>query len=161
MMTQPRGILACIEVNAAVDQVWAAWTTAQGIQQFFAPQCHVGYDVGAPYEILFDLDAPEGEQGSEGAIILALDEPHMLSFTWNAPPSLPDIRRQRTLVTIQLSQVNSHTTEVSLYHTGWGVSEQWDQAFHYFDYAWKKVVLPRLKYALEVNAIDWANPPAL
>jgi len=41
------------------------------------------------------------------------------------------------------------------------IPEKWDEAFEYFQIAWAKVVLPRLKYRFEVGPIDWTNPPKL
>lgn len=39
----------------------------------------------------FNLDAPSGEKGGEGMIILAFQAERMLSFTWNTPLDLPSV----------------------------------------------------------------------
>lgn len=114
-----------------------------------------------PYEILFNLDAPKGSQGAEGMVVLAVQAPVFLSFTWNAPPHLPDVRGQRTHVAIRLEGINATTTRVHLSHGGWGTGGQWDEAFAYFTRAWSKVVLPRLAYRFRHGPVDWNNPPAL
>jgi hypothetical protein len=38
---------------------------------------------------------------------------------------------------------------------------EWDQAYEYFQRAWNRVVLPRLKYRFAVGPIDWQHPPDL
>jgi len=68
----------------------------------------------------------------------------MLSFTWNAPPSLPEARQHRTHVTIRLYPLHDRQTRVALCHDGWGEDGEWDEAFSYFTRAWGEIVLPSL-----------------
>ena len=128
---------------------------------FFCPAANIEALPGGPYEILFNLSAPEGRQGAEEMIVLAVQEPVFLSFTWNAPPHLPDVRGQRTHVEVHLEALDDKTTKVSLVHGGWGTGGQWEEAFAYFSRAWPKTVLPRLAYRFEKGPVDWENPPAL
>jgi hypothetical protein len=111
--------------------------------------------------MLFDRNAPPGKQGSEGAILLAVQPPVMLSFSWNALPELPEIREQRTHVTVFLESLEPARTKVILRHDGWGKGAGWDAAFEYFERAWKRVVLPRLRYRFEHGSINWEGPPEL
>lgn len=156
-----RIIKAEIVVAATPERVWDAWTTEAGVKSFFAPACNIDIRVGGPYEILFDLDAAPGEKGGEGVKILAVQPPKMLSFTWNAPPHLPNVRQQHTHVVVRLNPVGNAQTQVTLHHDGWGEGEEWGQAFAYFSRAWPDVVLPRLKYRFAVGPVDWGNPPQL
>ncbi len=105
-----------IIVNASQEETWEAWTTEKGIISFFAPACKIDIRPDGEYEIYFDPDASYGEKGGEGLRILAIDPLKMLSFTWNAPPSLPKVRSQRTHVTIRLSKSSDEMTKVSLRH---------------------------------------------
>ena len=108
-----RAVNGEVTVNASADEVWRAWTTEEGAQTFFAPRCIIDLRPGGKYEMLFDLEAEPGKQGGEGVIVLALQPPRMLSITWNAPPEIPDIRAQRTHVTVRLKAVNSNRTRVT------------------------------------------------
>ncbi|MGB7540068.1 MAG: SRPBCC domain-containing protein [Anaerolineales bacterium] len=148
-------------VDAPIEQVWRAWTTMEGAVSFFAPRCAIDLRPGGKYEMLFDPNAAPGKQGSEGVILLAVQPPVMLSFTWNAPPELPEIREQRTHVTVRLEALDSNRTKVTLVHDGWGEGAGWDSAYEYFEQAWKRIVLPRLKYRFEHGPIDWEHPPEL
>lgn len=150
-----------ISVSASLKEVWEAWTTEQGIMSFLAPSCNIDIHPDGCYEIYFNPDAPSGEKGGEGLRILAIDFMKMLSFTWNAPPSMPNVRKQRTHVIVRFIPKTEKTTVVTLFHDGWGTGEEWDQAYHYFIRAWGKVVLPRLKFRFENGPIDWSNPPKL
>lgn len=147
-----------VVVHATVDAVWDAWTTEEGIKTFFAPDCNVDLRVDGWYEIFFDPDAPPGRKGGEGMRILALQPKKMLSFTWNAPPDLTNVRKQRTHVVIRFQQLANGRTRVNLTHDGWGEGEEWDRAFTYFSRAWNEIVLPRLKRRFAAGPIDWKNP---
>lgn len=83
----------------------------------------------------------------------------MLSFTWNAPPHLPNVRPQRTHVVVRFKELDPGHTQVTLTHDGWGAGEEWDQAFDYFTEAWGEVVLPRLRYRFAIGPLDWNHLP--
>ncbi|MGD2166162.1 MAG: SRPBCC domain-containing protein [Anaerolineae bacterium] len=159
--TSERVIRETVTVDAPIDAVWDVWTTETGIRSFFAPAGNVGLRVGGPYEILFDPDAPPGERGAEGMRVLAFQPKAMLSFTWTAPPHLSEVRGQLTHVLMRLRKLADGRTQVTLTHSGWGEGGQWDEAFEYFERAWRDVVLPRLRYRFAVGPVDWTNPPRL
>jgi len=146
-----RAISAEVIVNAPVSEVWNAWTTEEGVKSFLAPAAHVDARVDGPFEILFDPSKPAGEQGSEGMRFLAIQPMKMIAFTWNAPPHLPEIRKQRTHVTVRFERVDETHTRVNLTHVGWGSGGQWDEAFVYFQKAWNGFVFPALRKRFETR----------
>ena len=81
----------------------------------------------------------------------------MFSFTWNAPPDYPHVRRQRTWVVVLLKAFGEEETEVELFHLGWGTGLEWDEVYAYFERAWH-LVLERLKHRFAEGPIDWENP---
>ena len=149
------------EVNAPIEKVWEAWTTPDGIKTFFAPDCKVDLRVDGTYEIYFFPEAKLGERGSEGTRILGLEPMRRFAFTWSAPPSVPDIRGQFTMVIVEFEKKDARRTLVRFTHLGWGEGASWDQAYDYFDHAWNEVVLPRFRYAMEVGAVNWEKTPKL
>ncbi len=144
-----------IVVPAAVDQVWASWTTREGIRGFFAPDAEIDARVGGAFHIHIDPLAAPGRKGADDMRFMALQPPKMLSFDWNAPPHLPEARAQRTFVVVRLEPVDAGSTRVRLHHTGWGEGGEWDQAHAYFDRAWGNV-LANLKKRHESGPIDWS-----
>lgn len=158
---EERVILGEVIVDAPPSQVWDAWTTSEGAETFFAPICKIDPRPGGSYEMYFDLEAEPGKKGAEGMILMALQPEQMLSFTWNAPPHLSEVRGQMTHVTVRLEQIEGSKTRVVLRHDGWGNGGQWDQAYEYFERAWKRVVLPRLQVRFETGPVDWQHPPDL
>ncbi len=161
MQSGNRQISYEIKIPAAVADVWRAWTTEDGVRSFFALNSKIDLRPGGAYEMYFNQDAPKGEKGGEGMIILAVQPQKMLSFTWNAPPELAEVRGEMTHVTVRFTDIKSDETLVSLQHDGWGEGGEWDKAFDYFISAWGDVVLPRLKLSFEEGPIDWENPPPI
>jgi uncharacterized protein YndB with AHSA1/START domain len=127
-------------VPAPVEQVWASWTTREGIRGFFAPDAVIDPRVGGAFQIHIDPLAAPGSRGADDMRFMALQPMKMLSFDWNAPPHLPEARAQRTFVVVRFEVVDEKTTRVRLHHTGWGHGGQWDQAYAYFDRAWGNVL---------------------
>jgi uncharacterized protein YndB with AHSA1/START domain len=159
MTKYEKAIFAEVTVNAGLKDVWEAWTTEEGIKTFLAPACNIDLRPDGVYEIFFNPEAPAGERGGEGNRVMAVQRMEMFSFSWNAPPSLPEVRDQRTHVTLRFFPEGGRT-KVTLYHGGWGSGGQWDQAFEYFQRAWGEIVLPSLKYRFDHGPVDWENPPS-
>jgi uncharacterized protein YndB with AHSA1/START domain len=153
-----RSIKAEILVHGSMSEVWECWTTEHGARTFFAPECRIDLQPGGAYEMYFALEFPRGLRGGEGCTVMAIQPLTMFAFTWNAPPTLPEVRGQYTHVVVRLAK-QSTGTQVRLCHDGWGSGGEWDQAFAYFDAAWKRVVLPRLVYRFEHGPVDWNDPP--
>ena len=155
-LAQDRAIQKQARVKAPVDAVWQAWTTTEGIKSFFAPDALVEARVGGPFQVYMNPYAPPGQKGADDMVILALQDKRMLSFTWNAPPHLPEARAQRTYVTIRLKPAGEGETDVTLFHGGWGDGGQWDQAYAYFDRAWGNVLANLQKRFADGKPNDWA-----
>jgi uncharacterized protein YndB with AHSA1/START domain len=143
-----------IVVPAPKVEVFKAWTTNEGVRAFFAPSSNIELKIGGAYEILFSLDAPKGSQGSEGMRILSYLPNEMLSFSWNAPPHLADVRKERKWVVLQFDAIDGGTTRVRFTEMGYGEGGEWDECYAYFDRAWG-IVLSRLKERFESGPVDW------
>jgi uncharacterized protein YndB with AHSA1/START domain len=146
-----------VDVPASVDDTWKAWTTLEGVKTFFAPEASLELAVGGDYEMYFAPESPKGQQGGEGCKILSFVPGEMLSFTWNAPPSMPEVRKERTWVVLTFTPLEGNKTRVSLIHLGWQVGEEWQKALKYFDSAWE-IVLGRLQYRFQNGPINWKSP---
>lgn len=143
-------------VKAPVERVWKAWTTPEGIRSFFAPEAIVEPRPGGAFFIHFNPYAPAGLKGADDMRVLAVQEGKLISFTWNAPPHLPQARAQRTFVTVRFQHSGANETLVRLQHSGWGEGGQWDDAFAYFDGAWT-TVLEQLQKSFIAGPRDWSE----
>ena len=149
-----RAITKDTVVRASVADVWTAWTTSGGIQSFFAPEAIVDPKPDGAFRLHFNPYAPPGSKGADDMRFLALQKERMLSFTWNAPPHLPDARLQRTVVIVRVDPLSDNETRVRLSHVGWGDGGEWDKAYDYFDRAWS-AVLANLQKRFAEGPIDW------
>src|SRR5258708_21148229 len=151
-----RAIVKETIVRTTPEIAWRTWTTAEGIKSFFAPDARIEARPDGPFEIYFNPYAVPGLKGADDMRFLALQEPRLLSFTWNAPPHLPEARHQRTVVTVRLTPVGDDQTRVVLHHSGWGDGGQWDQTFDYFNNAWGRV-LANFRKRFDEGPIDWTE----
>ena len=145
-----------VVVKGSVPVVWEAWTTTDGIKTFFAPDANVEARPDGPFQIYMNPYAEPGMKGADDMHVLAVQRFQMLSYTWNAPPSLPEARKQRTVVIVRFAAVSENETRVTLTHVGWGDGGEWDKAFNYFDRAWG-VVLGNLQKRFAEGPIDWTE----
>lgn len=156
-----RRLAAEFVVEAPLEKAWAAWTTNEGLQSFFAPHCRIEPRVKGQMDIWFYPQAPAGERGAEGEVVIQFLEKRRLAFTWTFPPSIPTLRIQRTLVTIDFEALDEGRTRIRFAQVGWGHGEDWNTGFEYFDEAWGRFVLPRFKYAVEADPLEADSVPEL
>ncbi len=143
-----------VTVEAPVADVWKAWTTREGVTSFFGPDANLELRPGGPYEIIFDVN--DREQGCTGCTVIAFEPMKRLSFTWNAPPHLRNVRRQFSRVTLELTPAGPRSTRVRMVHDDWGAGEEWDQAYTYFQRAWP-AVLGNLQYRFTNGPVQWKD----
>ncbi len=153
---QERAIVKQVVVKAPVEAVWNAWTTTEGIKSFFAPDARVEARPDGPFEVYINPYAQSGMKGADNMRFLAVQDRKMISFTWNAPPSLPEARKERTVVIVRFAPVGDNETQVSMTHLGWGDGGEWDKAYAYFDKAWGNV-LGNLQKRFVEGPIDWTE----
>ncbi len=144
-----------LDLDAPIQAVYDAWTTEAGLISFFAPAVNLDFRPGSAYEIFFNPENPPGSRGAEGMIVMAFDAPTFLAFTWNAPPTLPDVRDHLSHVTIRLEALNENKTRLNFKEDGFGEGGQWEERVDYFLGAWGEVVLPRLALRFAEGPVDW------
>ena len=153
---EERALSKQVTVKAPVDAVWEAWTTTEGIKSFFAPDAKIEARPGGPFEVYINPYAEPGMKGADDMRFLAVQDKKMISYTWNAPPSLPEARKQRTVVIIRFKPLSDTETQVTMTHLGWGDGGEWDKAYDYFDKAWGNV-LANLQKRFVSGPVDWTE----
>ena len=144
-------------VTAPVEEVWKAWTTTEGIKTFFAPDARSRRAPAAPSRSTSIPTRSPGMKGADDMVVLAVQENRMLSFTWNAPPHLPEVRAPAHERHRALQRAGAEDpTDVRLTHSGWGDGGQWDQAYDYFDTAPGAACWPTCEKRFVEGPIDWS-----
>lgn len=131
-----------VVVDAPIDQVWAAWTTAEGLR-FVSPESNVDLRLGGPYDLWLNLEPDaDGKRGSEGSRILAFVPEQLLAFDWTFPPVVPTLRERgaKTQVAVFFDDLDDGRVRVRLVQHGWGEGEDWDAGYAYFDDGWGRVL---------------------
>lgn len=146
-----------IVVSAPLEDVWAAWTTTEGVNSFFTPNADVELRVGGKYEMYFDMAAEPGVRGAEGCHVLSFLPMTMLSYEWNAPPSIPNLRNAgvQTWVVMEFEPLEDNRVRIKHTMLGIGEGEDWDKYVAYFDRAWTNV-LDACKQRFERGPVDWS-----
>lgn len=137
-------IVRTATVDATPAEVWRAWTTSEGMTEWWVEEADIELKIGGKFELYMLPDNAQfaGNRGSEHCTVLAYAPERMLSATWNAPPTFPEQRFEHTRITLLLDPVDDDTTKVTLIHSGWpadGMADQsskWPQVFEYFERAW-------------------------
>ena len=142
-------------IPASLEEVWQAWTTTEGIQSFFTPNANVELKVGGKYELFFDMSAEPGMRGAEDCHVLSYLPMEMLSYEWNAPPSIPILREAgvKTWVVMQFEDLGDNRVRIKHTMLGIGEGEDWDSYIAYFERAWTHV-LDACKQRFEKEAAD-------
>ncbi len=136
-----RQLRRTVVVDAPRGAVWDAWTQEDILTSWFAPYANIELRVGGKYEILFaPPDAPLNTRGGEGCRVLSFLPQEMLSFSWNAPPSLKEARKYRSRIVLQFEDAPDGGTQVTLTHLGFGPEPMWDEVYNDFDKAWSSVL---------------------
>ncbi|MDB5055449.1 MAG: hypothetical protein JWM44_3499 [Bacilli bacterium] len=137
--TQVPDIKHQLILNAPIDKVWDAVATSKGLELWLMKNTFVP-EIGTSFTM---QSSPRGDfDGTIQCQVIALEKPHLLSFTWNGGP-LTDL-----LVTIELKEKEGKT-EFKLTHAGW--SENVRPIRDMLDEGWIKGSLPRLIAYLEGN----------
>ena len=137
-----RMLVKDVIVNAPLDDVWQAWTTADGLK-FISEESNVVLERGGPYEWFLDLPPDEnGRRGGQGARVLAFLPKEMIAFSWTFPPSIPELRNtgETTQVVVRFESRDETAAHVTLVAHEWGEGEAWDAGYAYFDVAWDAVL---------------------
>jgi uncharacterized protein YndB with AHSA1/START domain len=139
-------------VKAPISEVWRVWTTSHGAEEFFAEKANIRLAIGGLYEIQFD---PKDERsGTKGLKILSYAPEQMISFQWNAPPEMPEVRNGGTWVVVQMRPEGTDRTHVAVTHLGWKEGLEWDRAYVHFTRGWGDL-MKRLERRFTDGPIDW------
>lgn len=143
-------------VDAAVEDVWTAFTTSEGLRSFVAPVAHIDFRVGGRWEASYDPAAEIGDPGNIVNEVLAYLPEEMLSIrVLEAPPDFPhpDVIRQVSTV-IQMEPVSPDRTRLVISMVGWREGPAWDTIHDAFERD-NAIVLRRLQERFRSGPVDW------
>ena len=133
------------QLNCDQDQVFEMFTTKKHLESWLTMIAEVKPKVGGKYELFWDPNDRENDS-TIGCKITAIEPGKFLSFEWKGPKQYKHFMntvRPLTHVTvffipIKNEEHKSPLTELHIIHTGWGNTEEWEEARQWFENAWKK-----------------------
>ncbi len=139
-----------VEIPGSLDEVWAAFTTSDGLSTWLTPQAVVDLRKGGEWTAHF----PGGATG--GGTIIDFTPKTKLVMAAKAPPMFPHVSAERTTATWTFQAAGPNVTLVRLRQTGWKQGEEWDKAYNYLA-SGNAQLLETLRRRFQSGPIDWAK----
>ena len=135
-----RNITCSVNLECASKEAFEMFTVNKKLVEWLCPAADVEPVVGGKYELFWNPEDKEHDS-TVGCEITALVEGRYLSFEWKGPRQFAHFMNEAeplTQVTVFFVPCEgpSLSTDVSLVHSGWGDSKEWDEARKWFERAW-------------------------
>ena len=143
-----RSIALEVLVHGTPEQIFEAWITAEGVDQFFGSGSNIEPRVGGLYEIDFGR-LPDGTvPGPRGNRILRYEPGQALDFEWEMPIFARELNTSPLPTWVEIrfesfGEVGGRTL-IKLAHHGFGQGDSWDRCFSFFQRGWFDILF-RLK----------------
>ena len=157
-------------IDAGIDEVWAAWTTKEGVESWMVPVAEVDLRIGGTLKTNYDKAAGIGGPGTIVHHVLALEPKRMLAMRFDVPDTNADLKiAEKTWWVARFDPLAPSQTRVSVTQCGFGDGPEWEKARGHFEKgnAWtlkqleKRFARPKLASgdATATPADDKKTPP--
>ena len=143
-------ILQTATLNCPAEEAFEMFIDNRNLESWLTMKADVEPKPGGKYELFWDSNDTENNC-TVGCKILAIAKPRYLNFEWKGPKHFKHFMneiRPLTNVTVIFTP-NGNQTLVSLIHTGWHDTDDWDQARQFFITAWKEAFEKLAEYVNE------------
>ncbi|NAY93342.1 hypothetical protein GTQ34_15635 [Muricauda sp. JGD-17] len=145
-------IIEAAILNCPSDLAFSMFTESKHLEKWLTAKADVELKVGGKYELFWEPNIPENNS-TLGCKILAFEKPHYITFEWRGPTQYKHFMnnvRPLTQVTVLIRE-KSDETKVTLIHSGWRRSKEWEEAEQYFANAWRGAFMQLGDYAKSFN----------
>jgi uncharacterized protein YndB with AHSA1/START domain len=136
-----------VTVPASLDEVWAAFTTSDGLATWLWRDTRVDARPGGDWLAIFP-------QSTAGGTIVSLAPKTQLVIAAMAPDQFRAVRAARTRARFEFAALTPSSTRVSLVQTGWQTGPEWDAAYEYLA-AGNAELLTQLYQRFATGPIVW------
>ena len=144
-----KALLFEVTVPAKLDEVWRAFATKEGAQEWLWPDMTVELREGGDWIVHY----PGGKTG--GGTIVSFEPMQSITMRAMAPEQFPEVRRERTTAVFAFEPAEGGT-KVTLRQTGWKSGKEWDDAYEYLA-SGNAQLLNQLLYRFKNGPIDWSR----
>lgn len=114
------------EIDASVDEVWAAFTTTKGLQSWVAPLAEIDFRVGGKWRANYNADGELGDPTTIENTILSYDPGRMISLKATTfPEGFPFVEAAKEAWTVfYFSPISASQTRITVVGLGYTDSEE-------------------------------------
>ncbi|MFX1410159.1 MAG: SRPBCC domain-containing protein [Promethearchaeota archaeon] len=137
-------ILIKEEIDCDIYSAFNLFTLKELLESWLTEKAEIEPKVGGKYELFWEPDNRE-KNSTIGCKITAIEKNKFLSFEWKGPvqfKSFMNVADPLTHVIVFLSSDSNDQdkTTIHLFHTGWRMDQEWQEARIYFQNAWSKAL---------------------
>ena len=122
------------DIDASLDDAWAAFTTKEGIESWMVPIAEVDLRVGGTIKTNYDKKAGIGGPGTIVHHILSLEPKRMISSRFDAPENAPAVKiAEKSWGITYFDAMGPSQTRITLVSCGYGEGPEWDKARAFFE----------------------------
>ena len=147
-----------IVLDADVETVWQAFTTAEGVTGWMAPVAAVDFRIGGSLRTHYGVDAQIGDPGTVLLHIANYAPNRFITLQADADnAALPPIAKanaHRLFNIIEFNALPDERTEVVTWGIGYGAGEEWQQMIGFFVQG-NEWTLGKLAAFINGNRTDW------
>jgi uncharacterized protein YndB with AHSA1/START domain len=141
-----RALIIEMSIPAPLPEVWKAFTTADGLSSWLAPEVSVDLRKGGDWLVKFP-------GSTAGGTIVSFVPQKELVLSALAPDRFPHVRAARTRAVFTFTAKGNNTL-VRLSQTGWQQGKEWDAAYEYLAAA-NGQMLAMLHHRYVAGPTDW------
>jgi uncharacterized protein YndB with AHSA1/START domain len=148
-------------LDAPVSEVWALWTTADGLRSWAAPVVSIDARPGGLWEASYN---PQGHIGDgrniQNRIIAAQPNALLIMQVAAAPPGFAHPNEVRDLLTvIELDAIDAQHTRARVSMHGYREGAAFDDLYRFFDWG-NAYSLEKLQQRIVHGPVDWSAEAA-
>jgi uncharacterized protein YndB with AHSA1/START domain len=143
-------IIETVIIKRSAKDVFALFTTNHHLEKWLVKKADVTPVVWGKYELYWEATEGEDAEIAKGTKILSIDAGKHLSFEVKGPAEYDLIMNHvhpLTNVSVILSPDGKKLTRVTLVHSGWRNTKEWETARAYFTTTWKTALEKLETYA--------------
>lgn len=126
------------ELDCSLPDAFRLFTDSQLLESWLAPAADVKPVIGGKYELFWEPDDKENNS-TIGCRITAIEPDKFLSFEWRGPKHHKHFTHHADPLThaVVFFTAKQSTTQVTLIHSGWRRTKEWEAARQWQAQAWR------------------------
>ncbi|MHA7832001.1 MAG: SRPBCC family protein [Flagellimonas sp.] len=143
-------IIESVKLNCNGTEAFHMFTKNKHLENWLTNMADVELKTGGKYELFWEPNNPE-DNSTIGCKVLGFERSNYILFEWKGPVQYKHIMnniRPLTQVLVLFTEVDS-MTKVTLIHSGWRNTDEWEEARQYFVNAWSTALGQLMLYVNE------------